>query len=285
MPVIDKIVQDLNTGLVYKRWKLVKYALVAFFTFLPGLTRFLNYFVPECLLTFFAFLCLMFAVMTLFRLNRRWFIPTIAVGIFGASYQLAIGKPVGYQILNAMFETNHREMLGFLYSPYSIPLLLGGAVALGLALWIIVGERPLPWLHKATMLRRKYIFGLMFVSLALFLVTNWRVYQTYPVCLFYNNYVYFDEKFSLADYKAMDYTPSPSNCLQEPEDETIVLIIGESARRRSHSAYGYAQQTTTRLDGFLHSNPDRVILFTDAITTSAFTKASVMSIYSPLTLP
>jgi glucan phosphoethanolaminetransferase (alkaline phosphatase superfamily) len=97
--------------------------------------------------------------------------------------------------------------------------------------------------------------------------------------------MYIDENITISDYLSTPYQCPDRYLKTVPPDDTFVLIIGEAARRGSLSAYGYSRKTTPRLDACLQKHPSNVLLYTDAITTAAFTKASVMSIYSPLTVP
>lgn len=280
-----RAVEYLNGRMEFRRWELVKYALASLCIFLPCLGRFLHYFNYPCLFVFAAFFCLCFALLTLFRVSRKWLIPFIAAGIFGVAYQFAIGKPLGYQTLSAMYETNYREMLGFLSLPYAIPLIVAGAAALGAIFWLIVGDRPLPGLLKATSIRRRRLLMLLLVAAALFATTRWRTCETYPVCLLYNNFMYIDENIAISDYTHSSYS-CPDEC--KPADsgrESVILIIGESARRDAHSIYGYPRETSPELAKLIDERPRNVLVFKDAVSSAAFTKASVMSIYSPLTVP
>lgn len=249
---------------------------------LPCVGRIFHYWTVPCLLTFTAFYCLCFGLLVIWRVPRKWLIPFIVPGVGGLAYQLAIGKPLGYQTLTAMYETNYREMLGFLSSPYSIPLLVGGTGVLCVLLWLMVGDKPLPLLHKVTFVRRKYVLPLLLLAALLFSITNWQVFETYPVCLFYENFRYIDENIAIADYISTKYECPPEYQKADDSDQTYVLIIGEAARRSSLSAYGYGRKTSPGLDALRKRQPGNVILYDDAIATAAFTKASVMSIYSPL---
>ncbi|MFZ2654309.1 MAG: phosphoethanolamine transferase [Victivallales bacterium] len=280
-----KIRLYLNKKNEFKRWEIAKYALASLCIFLPGLGRFIHYFTYPCLFTFIAFFCMCFGLLMLFKISRKWLTPFIIIGISGLAYQLAIGKPLGYQTLTAMYETNHREMLGFLSSPYSIPLIAGGLSTLGALLWLIVGEKPLPLLHKHTFIRRKYLLPFLIVSIVLFAMTHWRIRQTYPICLFYNNFMYIDENITIDEYIKSSYKCPDDYLTKNSADETFMLIIGEAARRTSLSAYGYPRGTSPELDEMLKTHPGNIVLYSDAISTAAFTKASAMSIYSPLTVP
>jgi glucan phosphoethanolaminetransferase (alkaline phosphatase superfamily) len=123
---------------------------------------------------------------------------------------------------------------------------------------------------------------LLLLAIILFLTTNWRIMETYPLCLFHENFMYVAENVAISDYCNTPYSCPPEYLRAGANEETFVLIIGESARRSSLSAYGYQRETSPRLDAWLKERPEQVALYQDAITPSAFTKASVMSIYSPL---
>jgi glucan phosphoethanolaminetransferase (alkaline phosphatase superfamily) len=280
---MSRLAEYFNRQIPYKRWELVKYALVTMCILLPCVGRFFHYFTVPCLLTFIAFFCLCFGLLVIWRIPRKWMIPFVVVGVGGVAYQAGIGKPLGYQTLTAMYETNYREALGFLSSPYSVPLLLGGAAVLIALLWIIVGEKPLPYLDTATFVRRKYLLPLLILSAILFSITRWQIFETYPLCLFYENFMYIDENITISDYRSAKYECPKEYLRNDDSDETYVLIIGEATRRSSCSAYGYERKTTPHLDALLKNSPSNVVLFSDAISTAAFTKASVMSIYSPFT--
>lgn len=281
----ERLAEYFNRRIEYQRWEIFKYAAITLCMLLPCVGRLFHYLSFSCLLTFMALYSLCFGLLMLFRTPRKWMIPFIVMGVGGLAYQLGLGKPLGYQTLTAMYETNCREILGFLSSPSSIFLVVGGVVALVILLWLIVGDRPLPFLHKHTFIRRKYLLPLLALSALLFGVTRWKIFETYPICLVYENFMYVDENMTIDDYTNTPYACPPEFRPSDDTEETYVLIIGEAARRLSLSAYGYERPTSPKLDALVRDHPANVVLYSDAISTAAFTKASVMCMYSPLTVP
>ncbi|MCZ6594187.1 MAG: phosphoethanolamine transferase, partial [Bacteroidetes bacterium] len=57
--------------------------------------------------------------------------------------------------------------------------------------------------------------------------------------------------------------------------ETYILIIGESARKASMSLYGYHRDTNPILQNFMATYRQNIIPYTNAISVSPFTRASV----------
>jgi glucan phosphoethanolaminetransferase (alkaline phosphatase superfamily) len=266
----------------FKRWELVKYALVTLCVLLPCVGRCFHYFTVPCLLTFIAFFCLCFGFLVMWRIPRIWMIPFIVLGVGGVAFQLSTGKPVGYQALNAMYETNAREAMGFFSQPVRILAVLGGAAVLFVFVRFLVSDKALPRLHSHTFVRRKYLLPCIGLAAVLFSITRWQIFETYPLCLFYENFMYIDENILISDYLSTKYTCPTEFRKSDSSDETYVLIIGESTRRSNLSAYSYSRKTTPFLDAVLKNHPQNVILYSDAISTAAFTKATVMSMYSPL---
>ena len=273
----------LDRRIDYHSSEIVKYAAASLLVFLPSLSRYVYYFNLSCLLTFLTLFCACFSVLMFTRPKRKWLIPFMLAGLFGVGYQIGVGKPLGYQTLSSMYETNVHEILGFFLAKplflLLIPLIL---VPVWFFLQAVVDTKPLPGFDRRTFIRLKYLLPLPIFSMALFFITQWEICETYPVCLFYNNFMYIDENIAIRDYKSArhsfldEYTSHGS-------DETFILVIGEAARRRQLSAYGYREKSTSpELDRVLRESSENVVLFKDAISSSAYTRASVMSIYSPL---
>ncbi|MBI9071790.1 MAG: phosphoethanolamine transferase [Melioribacteraceae bacterium] len=70
--------------------------------------------------------------------------------------------------------------------------------------------------------------------------------------------------------------------IDSPKDvpETIILIIGEAARRSSMSLYGYSRKTTPLLDSLSANNNHNFALFNNCYSASPFTRLSVPSMLS-----
>lgn len=272
----------------YKQWEIAKYLLISLAMFSPALISFFyhvenEYYVGmDHLLSFLAFSFASFSLMIIFRIKRVWTIPFILFAVFCDAYHLAMGKAIGFQTMAAMYETNLTEMIGFLSSPYSIPLLLGGALCAAGLIWYIVYNKPIYKLKKDTHIRRHFLLFLMVLSLALFICEGKTIAYTYPLDIFYTNYCYIDESLDEKDYLKNQYEFDfrHNESLKDRGGEVYVLVIGEAARRSSMHAYGSPMQTTPCLDEFIRNNPNNIVLFQDAVSGSAYTRGSVPTILS-----
>lgn len=282
--MIKKIEHFLAEEVEFKRWELVKYYTASVFMFIPCLVTFFSYFRANSLYCFIALSSLVFSILIAFKINRWFTVPLVLISIGSAAYHMVIGKPIGYQTLAAMYETNVSESVGFLASPMAIPLILGGLAASGGFIWLVVTQKPLPKLKKGTSIRRKYLLVLIIVSIMLFLIPRRNLIYEFPVNLCHNNLKYIDEKQNGKQYLATEYIFKANSNFVNDNGEIFVLVIGEAGRRASLSAYGYKEKTSPFLDKFKDEKPDNVILFSDAISTSPYTRASVLPILSPLNI-
>ena len=161
-----------------KQWEIAKYYVVSTIIFSPALISFFKHLENDYyrrvdnLLSFLAFSFLVFSIMMFFRFRLIWTIPFVLFSIICDAYHLAIGKPIGFQTMAAMYETNPDEMLGFMSSPYSIPLFLGGLIALSLIVWYILHSKPLWKLRNDTSIRRGYLFILPALALIFFIIED-----------------------------------------------------------------------------------------------------------------
>ena len=272
-----------------KQWEIAKYFLISCIMFSPALLSFFHhienqyYFRTDNLLSFLAFSFAAFSLLIIFHIPRVITVPLVLAAIIGDAYHIAMGKPIGFQTMAAMYETNFTEMLGFLFSPYSIPLFLGGTAGAGVIIWYIVRPKPLWKLTKETHIRRYYLIILMFLSSALFVLEGKTIFFTYPLDVFYSNYCYLDEATTAKVYLSHNYVFSPREdnlVFKNKSPELLVLIIGEAARRCSLHAYGGKPATTPYLDKFIEKKPANVLLFQNAISGSAYTRGSVPTILS-----
>jgi glucan phosphoethanolaminetransferase (alkaline phosphatase superfamily) len=287
-----KIIIFFKERVHFKQWEIAKYFLISCIMFSPALLSFFHhienayYFRIDNLLSFLAFSLTTFSILIIFRISRNWTIPFVLFAIIGDAYHLSMGKPIGFQTMAAMYETNFAEMLGFLSSPYSFPLLFGGAIGAGVIIWYIMRAKPLWKLTKETHIKRSYLLWLMVVALIFFISEGKAIIFTYPIDVFYTNYYYLDESHSEKQYLNTSYTFNKSDT-SKPKDnagDLFILIIGEAARRNSLHAYGALKDTTPYLDQFIKEKSQNIMLFDDAISGSAYTRGSVPTLLSTFDL-
>lgn len=287
-----KVLSFLGDRVYLERWEVAKYFLISLLMFSPALLSFFHhveneYYVrSDNLLSFIAFASLVFSVMVVFKTPRRWTIPFLLFAVACDAYHLVFGKPIGFQTMAAMYETNFHEMLGFLMSPFSIPVILGGAAGAGGVIWYVVREKPLWRLAGETRVKRSYLVLLTVLAFALFLLEGKTILFTYPLDVFQTNYRYAKEAGTRDDYLKASYEPpgEVASALRKRPPETYMLIIGEAARRYSQHAYGYRLETTPEIDGIVADRPEGVVLFQNAISGSAYTRGSVPTTLSTFDL-
>ena len=282
----------LSDKVYLKRWEVAKYFLISALMFSPALLSFFNHIENEYytrsdnLLSFVAFTSLAFTVMVVFNTPRKWTIPFLLAAIACDAYHIVFGKPIGFQTMAAMYETNSHEMMGFLLSPVSVPIILGGAAGAGAMIWYVVRDKPVWRLTGETRVKRSYLVVLTILAFALFIFEGKTILFTYPLDVFQTNYRYAKEANTRDDYLKNTYE-IPGECsarLDKRPPEISMLIIGEAARRSSQHAYGYRLETTPQLDSFIAENPAKVVLFQNAISGSAYTRGSVPTLLSTFDL-
>jgi len=290
--MLRKTIRFFKDRVHFKQWEIAKYFLISCIMYSPALLSFFNhienqyYLRIDNLFSFLAFTFATFSILIIFRIPRIYTTPFVLAAIIGVAYHVGIGKPIGFQTMAAMYETNFAEMLGFLSSPYSIPLILGGLAGASAIIWYVIRPKPLWRMTKETHIRRHYLLWLSLLSLTFFIVEGKTILFTYPIDVFYTNYCYLDESSNEKGYLSHNYTFSPRNKaeLKKKSPELFVLIIGEAARRSSLHAYGWKQDTTPFLDTFTAKNKDNILLFDNAISGSAYTRGSVPTLLSTFDL-
>ncbi len=286
----DEPTQFFDKRIRLKQWELAKYAIVSGVVFSPALVSAFKHLENEYyrridnLLAFLAFSITMFAILAIFRIHLKWTIPLALFAVICDAYHLAIGKPIGFQTMAAMYETNPDEMLGFMSSPYSLPLFLGGAIPLSMLVWYLLRPKPLWGLNKTTSVKLVHLLMLPLVALTLFLVEGKTILFTYPIDVFHLNYAYIEESHARKVYLGTPYTFARNDSKAKKKPELFILVIGEAARRTALHAYGSKWETTPKLDDFIARHPENAVLFTCAISGSAYTRGSVPTTLSTFDL-
>jgi glucan phosphoethanolaminetransferase (alkaline phosphatase superfamily) len=287
-----KVIEFLKGRVHFKQWEIAKYFVIAVVMFSPALLSFFHhienqYYVRlDNLLSFLAFSFSAFAILIIFRVRMIWTTPFILFAVGCVGYHLTMGKPIGFQTMAAMYETNLTETLGFLSSPYSIPMILGGGAFASVVIWYILRKEPLFGLRKETHIRRYYLLILMLLATLLFVADGKSILFTYPIDIFYTNHLYFKEKRLSKKYckTAYDFNVSDNPKYNSNDDELFVLIIGEAARRTALQPYGEKEETTPCLNKFIKGHPKNIVLFSNAISGSAYTRGSVPTLLSTFDL-
>jgi glucan phosphoethanolaminetransferase (alkaline phosphatase superfamily) len=85
--------------------------------------------------------------------------------------------------------------------------------------------------------------------------------------------------FVVQDYRDLQYRFEGR--LDASKTSTVILLIGEAARKDKMRIYGSGLETTPGMEEFARTHPGHLLLFTDAVAASSYTRVSVPSMLSP----
>jgi len=104
----------------------------------------------------------------------------------------------------------------------------------------------------------------------------------YPVYEIAAQFTYMKEVHSFVSaYSILDYVFKGT--IDSTSRTTVVLVIGEAARRDAHGIYDDRLATNSNLSAAIFDRPDRFAVFEDAISASDNTRASIPSMLSVTT--
>jgi glucan phosphoethanolaminetransferase (alkaline phosphatase superfamily) len=228
---------------------------------------------------FYLFLC------WLERNSKAIHLALASVAIFwsavNAVYYHIVGDFVGYQVFASVFDTHSQEAFEFFtsgfFKTYAPRLLVLLTIAFGLP-WLI-GK----WVPRCTSIPASLIKAAAFsIWLAtLFHLPRSRSYviDYYPIREGYQLVHYMEEVHSLVqDYRGLPYRFDGR--LDTSRNPTLILLIGEAARKDRMGIYSSGLETTPRLEEFARAHPDHLLVFTDAVATASYTRVSVPSMLS-----
>ena len=224
----------------------------------------------------------------LLRLERAgWALFGIAASVAAvlsallATYRHMVGIPIGYQVFASVLDTNAREVLGSLSDPFMRGFALRVTVLLMLVFGlsrltsnVVAGGRVLPSrLVKAVAIA-------IWLAAALHMSQSRRsLTEFYPVREVRLLTDYLTEVTSFVQgYRGLEH--KFEGVLDHDKAATAILVIGESARKDKLGIYGSGLQTTPGLERFAREHPDHLVLFSDAVAASAYSRISVPSILS-----
>ena len=262
---------------------------LASFTFLPVLISPAAVRFFPCgaqLVIFFTYVSTFYLVLQVFEKTSRWlfgFTALIAV-LFSAlnlTYFYLVGNFIEYEVIASIFDSNSKESLQFISSPfvrhYSQNLVVVLALALGLIYPMrrfVVGGKILP-----SRLIKAVVCSLVISSTLYMSRSKHELVDFYPVNESRSMLLYLEEVNSLVQkYRGLKY--EFKGTVRHEKSSTVILVIGETARRDKLGIYGSSLDTTPCLDRFAREKPDHLLLFTNAVSAAACTRVSVPSLLS-----
>lgn len=218
--------------------------------------------------------------------SKPAYFATASIAVFcsaaNAVYFHIVGDFVGYQVFASVFDTHANESLEFLasafFQTYALRLTVLLAIVWGFSRLTcnrVVGGAFLP----ASLLKA--------AALSIWLATLFHLPRSrslaidyYPLREGWQMARYFNEvHFLVQDYRNLEYRFEGR--LDTSKTPTVILLIGEAARRDKMGIYGSGLDTTPGLEEFARTDPGHLLLFTAAVAASSYTRVSVPSMLSP----
>ncbi|HEY6926984.1 MAG TPA: phosphoethanolamine transferase [Steroidobacteraceae bacterium] len=226
-----------------------------------------------------------FVLAALFRTWRAFFLaglPLFIVGCLFASYTIMYGSQPGRSLAYIVLTTSAEEIVGFSSLPQSRLPFLGLITCVTVYLWLSLQLPREPRIDSD--LKPLVVRGLLVLTL---LATIYSA--TYPNDLIdgvatspsTGTAIFFASTVPSADrtLHGAGIVKLPYRAHRNGNEEVHILVIGESARRASWSAYGYPRRTTPYLD----SVRGEVLLFQHATADANLTTWSVPILLTGLT--
>ena len=237
-----------------------------------------------CIYSCILFFCLYF----LSQKNRPLYLGLVILfcvySALNLAYLFLVGNPITYTAYASVLETNIQEAIEFVTSAFFLRYV---SIVVGLLLGTLSISRVRYALHikrnglVIRMLKGSVTVGWLF-CVAIIYAYSGKLVDYYPVYEIAAQFTYMKEVHSFVSaYSKLDYVFKGT--IDSTSRTTVVLVIGEGARRDAHGIYDDRLATNSRLSAAIFDRPDRFAVFEDAISASDNTRASLPSMLSVTT--
>ena len=245
----------------------------------------------DALILFILYSLIMFLVLTLLN---RWHLflslPALIVSALIVPYFVLTGSHVSYNVILSILESDYEESTELVGSVFFIKYLV---------IFLIISVSPF-FVSKIKIIRNLEFNVDRKVALCMFPVVSVVLYLYSSMVLVNNTrsviysdgiYSYFplkhsillnrtlvESKFLIDDYRAMKINLDVIET--DSIGNSLILVIGEAARKKSMQIYGSSYQTTPRLKEIADASPDKVVVFHHVVSVAPFTRVAVPSMVS-----
>jgi glucan phosphoethanolaminetransferase (alkaline phosphatase superfamily) len=263
---------------------------VAIFCLLPYVAQFLFVKNDFGSIQPFVFLCLVITGLFILAGLRFWWLalPLLILSGCFTAFNALTGTFMSPMVALSIFGSDSAESIEFIQSAFFIKFLV--IVVATVAIPLISGKLlspPRPEAPPATAALSLTLTGL--VLLAWFHHSNsfhegrfyaYRdgLFRYYPLRQWITvRRGFLQTALVIRQYEAQT---QPAALTLNNEGVSVLLVVGEAARKKSMSAYGHFLSTTPFVDDMLLKQSQRVVLFSDALAVSPLTNISVPSLLS-----
>jgi len=165
-----------------------------------------------------------------------------AISIAFIIFSLVFGKPIDWNILSAIYQTNFNESLGFIESFIPISYLLGTLI-----FTFLVGYLFLRQEMKERQIIERSLLMFIIILLAGFISTHF-IKLRIPN-LIYNTFLDYNKKIDklIAFQEKRKTSKIKFSAIKKEKGEIYVVVIGESLNKNNMSLYGHFRNTSPKL--------------------------------------
>jgi len=210
-------------------------------------------------------------------------IPIIALQLANISSYVQFDIPFEYGALQILLNSDWADIKEFI--PLMGPVLPVAAMALlifyGFCLWKLISS-PIKFVGWRQRLSGVVLLAMMIPILDYFHKSRLDVYSYIHVYRLAFKYSAWQKEIELISKKRKaSFLSKPASLSLEQQqklDDIVIVIIGESMRRRNLSLYGYDRKTTPNLD----RRKNQLIVFSKAISPANSSVISLIHMFTPL---
>lgn len=218
-----------------------------------------------------------YALFALSRYSTIIVLPAVMLSLTQGLYMLITGFDVGYHTISAVFDTNLKEAIELVKSPMIWPGMIGLVAILVGLIFLLRWKGAYKLLRNPIRIHSGY--AALAAIIATICLTGWRAQgnefsDVYPGKLVSQTIQYFEEVIAIRkEWKKVHYTYKGTPIDDKPQ--TLVLVIGESARSFNFQIYGYDRNTTPKMANFLAQHPDTSTFYPKATASGRVTRTVV----------
>ena len=235
-----------------------------------------------------------FLLFCIFNILGRYYlllaIPSLLFSALVTAYVLLTRSKISVNVIASILETDFHEALEFSSSRFALKYIL---ICLSVLMSPYVLHRLMIMLKLAPV--RMFSISPIFILASFFLLTGFHFADTSGDerrsvnAAGINNYFpmreiknlernLFQTSLVVNRYRNMDF--QLDSVRDAANDTSIILVIGEAARKSSMGLYGSEYDTTPFFNRLAKESPGKIVYMSDMVSASAYTRVSVPSLIS-----
>jgi len=228
------------------------------------------------LILFVLWVFISIGIISIFRMKLTYLSIPIFISLPVSIYTLVTKENIEYEVFAAISNTSLAEVIEF-FSSFIVLIISGVFFIVFYSIYIFLLSPKVQGSEVFFLTKSKafiiFFIGVLGMSL-MYAYSRDTLYKTYPLSIpfyfkkYYKEMVLFKNEFNKIDYKFQGKNEYSDN------DSLYILIIGESARRQSMSAYGYERNTTPNMMDNINRTEIKSGVY-DSVSSGISTRLSV----------